>query len=116
MKRITTLLSFIAISFTTLKGQNLILNPSFEKHWGGDCTFGSSYAFYDTFNVTTPFGCTIKDWIRISESPDGFCYNGVDFPQNWLSRYLYPHSDSVCVGAEFIGKTATNLREIIQGN
>ncbi|MFM2224741.1 MAG: hypothetical protein RJA07_943 [Bacteroidota bacterium] len=95
--------------------QNLILNPSFEDHWGGVCIPSHSIVFYDTFNTTDPFGCTIKDWIRISESPDGFWYNGYDFPANSYTKYIYPHSDSVCVGGVFFTKLANTLREIIEG-
>ncbi|MFM2224744.1 MAG: hypothetical protein RJA07_946 [Bacteroidota bacterium] len=115
MKKYILIAIFSLIALSNSYGQNLIKNPSFENYWGGNCTNGSSVVFYDSFNVTTPFGCTIKDWIRISETPDGYWFTGYDFPKNWLSHYVYPHSDSVCVGAEFYGNTNHNLREIIEG-
>jgi hypothetical protein len=113
MKKIILIL-FVVFSFNLSKAQNLILNPSFEKHWGGDCSNGSSLVFYNLFNATTPFGCTIKDWIRISETPDGFWYRANDFPTNWLSNNLYPHSDSVCVGEAFFIQPIPNKREIMR--
>jgi hypothetical protein len=72
-------------------------------------------SFDGVFNVAPQFDCSIKDWIRISETPDGFWYRANDFPINWLSNNLYPHSDSVCVGGGFYTHQMTNKREIIEG-
>ncbi|MFM2226595.1 MAG: hypothetical protein RJA07_2797 [Bacteroidota bacterium] len=72
-------------------------------------------AILDSFGMLTTVNCSIKDWIRISESPDGFWNKASDFPTNWLSHYVYPHSDSICVGGGFICKSIVNLREIIEG-
>ena len=115
MKKIIIIISFFLHYAELSNAQNLIENPSFEKYWGGDCTSGSSLVFYNLFNATTPFGCTIKDWIRISETLDGFWFTGHDFPTNWLSNNLHPHSDSVCVGGAFYTPQMTNVREIIEG-
>ncbi len=115
MKKILILILFVFL-VTNVKGQqNLISNPSFEKHGGGACITGHPIIIYDSFDVSTPFDCAIKDWIRISETPDGFWYRGNNFPINYFSNHIFPHSDSVCVGGVFIGKTISNLREIIQG-
>ncbi|MEN9521835.1 MAG: hypothetical protein RL065_212, partial [Bacteroidota bacterium] len=82
------------------------------------CFNGQSISFSDSF-TTIPFdGCIVKDWIRISETPDGFWYTGNDFPMNNHSDYIYPHSDSVCVGGFYLfhgmGGSQTT-REIIEG-
>jgi hypothetical protein len=105
------LIGIVSIS----KGQNLIKNPSFEKYWGPDCSSGFSITPNDVFNGPPPFDCHLQDWIRISETPDGFWYNGGNFPVNELSHYIYPHSDSACVGGVFYIQNMPNLREIIEG-
>ncbi|MFM2225945.1 MAG: hypothetical protein RJA07_2147 [Bacteroidota bacterium] len=116
MKRCLIIFILFGVITYNSNGQNLILNSGFENHWGGDCTNGSSVVFYDSLNVTSQFGCTIKDWIRISETPDGYWNKGHDFPRNSYAKYIYPHSDSVCVGGVFFSKLPnTTLREIIEG-
>jgi hypothetical protein len=114
MKKIIPIF-LVVFSLTTLKAQNLIKNPSFESHWGGGCYLPIPMSLYDSFNVITSFDCTIKDWIRISETPDGYWFRGNDLPKNNYSNYIYPHSDSVCVGGGFFSKLPNTLREIIEG-
>ncbi|MEY4877442.1 MAG: hypothetical protein RL708_2592 [Bacteroidota bacterium] len=101
MKQII-LIIIIAFSFNYSRAQNLIKNSGFEDHGGGGCALGSAMAFLDTFGVVQGINCTIVDWIRISETPDGYWNKGHDFPKNYHSGYLYPHSDSVCVGGFYL--------------
>ncbi|MFM2224746.1 MAG: hypothetical protein RJA07_948 [Bacteroidota bacterium] len=105
----------LIIFCSKVQSQNLILNGGFEKYWGPDCSSGFSITPNDVFNGPPPFDCHIRDWIRISETPDGYWYKGYDFPTNWLSHYVLPHSDSVCVGEAFYIQSMPNIREIIQG-
>lgn len=114
MKRCLFVILLFSFSFTT-KSQNLISNPSFEKYWGTDCSNGFSITPDDVFTGPSQFDCHIKDWIRISETPDGFWFRGNNFPKNYFAKYIYPHSDSVCVGGAFYIQPTPNIREIIEG-
>jgi hypothetical protein len=67
----------------------------------------------DSFNTQPlPTYCVVKDWIGISQTPDVFCYKANDFPANNYTKYIYPHSDSVCVGGVFFTKLANTLRAV----
>ncbi|MFM2226001.1 MAG: hypothetical protein RJA07_2203 [Bacteroidota bacterium] len=118
MKKLIVLV--LIIGFSKVEAQNLIKNPGFEQHInnGFGCTPGSSIGFSNIFDTITPNDCGIKDWIRISETPDGYWNKGHDFPKNYHSNNIYPHSDSVCVGAFYMfhgfqgGQTT---REIVEG-
>jgi len=110
---------FIIFFLFSIRGfsQNLILNNGFEKHVnnGFGCVAGGGLSINNMFNVAPPNDCVVQDWITISQSPDGYWFMGGDFPVNDYAKYVYPHSDSVCVGGGFVCKTALNTREIIEG-
>jgi hypothetical protein len=113
MKKTILTILFILLSISISYSQNLILNPSFEKYLGSGCP---NIYLQDSMNIQPiPTYCVIQDWIRISESPDVFSYKANDFPKNNYSNYIYPHSDSVCVGGGFFSKLPNTLREIIEG-
>ncbi|MFM2226594.1 MAG: hypothetical protein RJA07_2796 [Bacteroidota bacterium] len=117
MKKYSIVIGLLIIFSANANSQNLIKNPNFEEHWGvgTGCGLGFTIGLNNKFDTLPNNSCGIKDWIAISQSPDGFWYNGYDFPINWLSHYLYPHSDSVCVGGGFLTHAVPNLREIIEG-
>jgi len=117
LKKILILILFVFL-VTNVKGQqNLISNPKFEQRLksGQGCFNGQSISFSDSFTTIPMDGCIVKDWIRISETPDAFWFTGNDFPVNSYAKYIYPHSDSVCVGGGFFSKLPNTLREIIEG-
>ncbi|MFM2226596.1 MAG: hypothetical protein RJA07_2798 [Bacteroidota bacterium] len=113
MKKYILLITFLCSS-AQLFSQNLILNPGFEEVSGSGCGFhGFSLGFSDA--IIQPMACGIKNWIPISYSPDPWWTRGYDFPANYCSKYIYPHTDSVAVGGSYYYKAVNNLREIIGG-
>jgi hypothetical protein len=115
MKKIIIIISFFLLYAELSNAQNLIENPGFEKHWGGECYLPIPMSFDGVFNVAPQFDCSIKDWIGISETPDGYWYRANDFPKNSYAKYIYPHSDSVCIGGVFFAKLPNTFREVIEG-
>jgi hypothetical protein len=124
MKKIVLICSLV-LTYTISSAQNLIVDPSFEE-FVGDC-----YPFYlhepifntdfDSAQPTTY--CGLKNWIRISYSPDVYSNNAFGdnitgytcLPSNQFHcKYVYPHSDSSCVGGVQYFKGPPR-RELIEG-
>jgi hypothetical protein len=113
----------VGICFITVlaKGQNLVLNPSFEEFWmSTDCHTGYGLNFEDTIQIFDG-ACFTKYWRRDLQTPDLYSVKNpvwdlFTLPTNTYSaKYVYPHSGDVCLGEGFLLKANENLRETTQG-
>ncbi|MFM2226592.1 MAG: hypothetical protein RJA07_2794 [Bacteroidota bacterium] len=112
MKKYSVVFVLLIIFSANADSQNLISNPSFEKKVGGGCNIQFSGLGFDD-PLLQPNECGIKDWYSVSGTPDAYWYNALNYPSNAYTKYIYPHSDSVCVGGVFY--FGDSMREMPQG-
>jgi hypothetical protein len=113
----------VGVCFITVlaKGQNLVLNPSFEEFWmSTDCHNGYGLNFEDTIQIFDG-ACFTKYWRRDLQTPDIYSVKNpvwdlFTLPKNnSTAKYVYPHSGDVCLGEGYLYKANENLRETTQG-
>jgi hypothetical protein len=114
----------LVCSFLVTKSQNLIGNPSFEEFKGSCPSVYQNHLLSfscDTITQGNTF-CVLKDWMLVANYSRIFCKadnssNGI--PQNYCAKYVYPHTDSTCIGLflfelDTLSPNSPNVRDVVQ--
>ena len=113
MKKKIALFLFLFTSWQSYAQINLIQNGNFELYWG-NCPqpihdeVDLNYSF-DTLSY--PNACVVTGWMNVYNYPLVYTKaNTFDrsFPANWCARYIYPHSDSTCIGLALSALNSTS--------